>query len=289
MSVNVGLVGLGNMGFPIAQRLRERSFVLSTYDSQAEALKRASEEGLVTVASLTDLGHCPTILLSLPNPSVVRAVVRELLPSIVKGTVLIDLSTNDPETARALGGEAVERNAAYIDAPVSGGPSRARSGELTLMVGGDDEAVRHAWPLLTVLGKQVEHVGSSGAGTIAKLLNNYVALWGMVGVSQALLAAKALGVSQQRLYEVMAKSSGRSYSLDRNAPKIISRNFRSDFSLDLAQKDLRLALELMQDVGLEPFARSELQDLFARSVRSDGSRDVAAIYETLRTAEGASS
>lgn len=109
----------------------------------------------------------------------------------------------------------------------------------------------------------------------------------MVGVSQAFLAASSMNISSDRLYEVMARSSGQSYSLCRNFPKIRSRDFSPNFSLALAQKDLRLALQLMNDAGFTSFAEKELRALFESSVQVRGDKDVAAIYETLEALAGA--
>lgn len=108
----------------------------------------------------------------------------------------------------------------------------------------------------------------------------------MVGVSQAFLAASAMGIEIDRLYEVMNRSSAQSYSLSRNFPKIRSRDFSPNFALDLAGKDLRLALDLMHQAGLKPFAESELRNLFEISAREGGSRDVAAIHQTLAAQGG---
>lgn len=281
-SSRIGLVGLGNMGAPVAARLLQRGHRLLAHDISTERLRDVAKNGAETTAVLAELaGQCPVVLLSLPNPAAVRAVVDELLEGAKPGLIVIDLSTNDPETARDLARVAATRGMAYIDAPVSGGPSRALTGELTVMVGGDEQAVQKTLPLLSDIGAQVEYVGAAGAGSIAKLLNNYVALWGMVGVSQAFLAALALDVSLDRLHEVMSRSSARSYSLDRNFPKIRDKDFSPRFSLTLAQKDLRLGLELMRGAGLSVFAEKELRSLFDASSGSDGELDVAVIYERM--------
>ena len=282
-SSRIGLVGLGNMGNPVAARLIQRGHRLLAYDANAAQLSSASALGADVAGSASEVARgCQTVLLSLPNPAVVREVVGALIEQGTPGLVIVDLSTNDPQTARDLDRSAVARNMSYIDAPVSGGPSRALTGELTLMVGGNEQAVQGIRALLSDLGTQVEHVGPAGSGSIAKLLNNFVALWGMVGVSQAFLAAEALDVSLDRLYEVMSRSSGRSYSLDRNFPKIRNQDFSPKFTLTLAEKDLRLGLDLMRSVGLEAFAETDLRALFDAAARSDAEMDVAVIHERLR-------
>lgn len=278
----IGLIGLGNMGLPVARRLRGVGRELLAFDTSDARLAQARELGAAAARSAAEVAQaCPVIVLSLPTPAVVRAVVPQLAEAARDNFCVIDLSTNDPATAREMAQLVARAGGRYIDAPVSGGPSRAATGELTLMAGGDDDAVAAVRPLLAQIGKQVEHVGPAGCGCIAKLLNNYVALWNMAGVSQAFLAASAMGVSPQRLYDVMNRSSGQSYSLTRNFPKILERNFAPNFALDLAEKDLRLALDLMGQAGVQVFAEMELRALFETSARAGGGRDVAAIYETL--------
>jgi len=280
---NVGLVGLGNMGGPIGSHLISRGRKLHVVDTDPLRVKELVAKGAQAATSLADLAkQCPVILLSLPTPLIARAVVGDLLRLAAPGLILIDLSTNDPQTARDLGASAVAKSVRYIDAPVSGGPSRAATGELSMMVGGDEESVKRVWPLLSDVGAQIEHVGPSGCGTIAKLLNNFVALWGMVGVSQAFLATEALGISKERIYDVMSKSSGKSYLLDRNYPKIRDANFKPNFSLALAEKDLRLGLELMHQAGVAVVGEQQLIDLFNASSGDDGEMDVAVIYERLK-------
>ena len=280
---NVGLVGLGNMGGPIGAHLVSRGIKLHVVDTDPVKVKEVQAKGAHASNSLAELAkQCQVILLSLPTPTIARAVVGDLIGVASPGLILVDLSTNDPQTARDLGASASAKSVRYIDAPVSGGPSRAATGELSMMVGGDEESVKRVWPLLAEVGAQIEHVGPSGCGTIAKLLNNFVALWGMVGVSQAFLATEALGISMDRIYDVMSKSSGKSYSLDRNFPKIRDGNFKPNFSLALAEKDLRLGLELMHQAGVAVVGEQQLTALIDTSNCDDGGMDVAVIYERLK-------
>ena len=278
----IGMIGMGNMGLPIARRLRSVGHALRGFDLSRERMAQAVQAGVEAAGSNVQVAQsCDVIVLSLPTPSVVRQVLLQVAPAMRPGACVIDLSTNDPATAREMAQLVTTAGGHYIDAPVSGGPSRAATGELSVMAGGEDSAMAQVRPLLQQIGKQVEHVGPPGCGCIAKLLNNYVALWNMVGVSQAFMAAQAVGISMDRLYEVMNRSSGQSYSLTRNFPKIRAQDFSPNFALDLAEKDLRLALELMNQAGLETFAQDELRGLFESSARAGPTRDVAAIYETL--------
>lgn len=282
MKNQIGLIGLGNMGLPVAKRLRGVGREILAFDTSDARLAQASELGVTAARSPAEVAKaCDVIVLSLPTPAVVRQVVPQLVESARDGFCVVDLSTNDPATAREMAQLVAQAGGRYIDAPVSGGPARAATGELSVMVGGDDGAVAEMRPLLAEIGKQVEHVGPAGCGCIAKLLNNYVALWNMAGVSQAFLAASAMDISLDRLYDVMNRSSGQSYSLTRNFPKIRAKDFSPNFALDLAEKDLRLALDLMNQAGLKAFAEDELRALFESSSNAGAARDVAAIYETL--------
>lgn len=280
-----GLIGLGNMGAPVAQRLLQRGYAVLAFDTSAGRLDEAKSHGASVASDTREVARqCGKVVLSLPNPKAVRSVVEAIVENGAQGTVIVDLSTNDPVTAQQMSKLAAQRGMSYIDAPVSGGPSRAFTGELTTMVGGDDAAVSQVRPLLSDIAAQVEHVGPAGSGSIAKLLNNYVALWTMVGMSQAFLAASKMDIDTERLYQVMAKSSGRSYSLDRNYPKIRDGNFKPNFALALAEKDLTLALDLMKDTGFPVFAESSLRKLFDSADPREAGLDVAVIYERLREA-----
>ena len=273
------------MGGPVAQRLLGCGHAILAFDTSAARLEEARSHGATAAPDAHEVARrCSTIVLSLPNPKAVRSVVGAIVESAAKGAVIVDLSTNDPATAQEMSRVAAQRGLSYIDAPVSGGPSRALTGELTTMVGGDEAAVDKVRTLLSGIAAQVEHVGPAGSGSIAKLLNNYVALWGMVGVSQAFLAASKLDIDPERLYQVMAKSSGRSYSLDRNYPKIREGGFKPNFALALAEKDLTLALDLMKGTGVPVFAESSLRKLFDSSDAHQAALDVAVIYERLREA-----
>lgn len=156
----LGLVGLGNMGLPVAARLIDQGRQVLAYDANAAQRERGARTGAMQADSAAQVAHeCEVIVLSLPTPAVVRTVVTELLQHAEPGRIIIDLSTNDPGTAQEMATAAAQRTAAYIDSPVSGGPSRAATGELTLMVGGYEQTVQAVWPVLSCIGKQVEHVG----------------------------------------------------------------------------------------------------------------------------------
>lgn len=281
----IGLIGLGNMGARVARRLLQRGHKILAYDTSSARLDEAKSHCASAASGLHEVARqCNTVVLSLPNPKVVRSVVESLVENGAKGLVIVDLSTNDPATAQEMSKLAAQCGMSYIDAPVSGGPSRALTGELTTMVGGDEASVKQVHGLLSDIAAQVEYVGAAGSGSIAKLLNNFVALWGMVGVSQAFLAASRMDIEPDRLYQVMAKSSGRSYSLDRNYPKIREGQFKPNFALALADKDLTLALDLMKGTGLPVFAEASLRKLFDSSDAQQSALDVAVIYERLREA-----
>lgn len=282
-TTQIGLIGVGNIGIGVVARLVSLGHRLAVFDVNRSAVESAIQLGAVAAPSVQNLAQtCQIVLLSLPNPEVVTAVAGDLIAQGPAGLTIVDLSTNDPQTSRRLYESARARSIAYVDAPVSGGKSRARTGELTAMAGGDKDVVERVRPVLEGIAKQVEYAGDSGSGAVAKLLNNFIAIWGMICVSQAFLAASSLGVSVERLYDIMAKSSARSYSLDRMFPKIRDMNFSPDFSFDLGEKDMRLAVKLMNDAGYNAFAQDQLEALFARGIEDGtGVKDIAAMYETL--------
>lgn len=282
MTQTIGFIGLGNMGKPMAEQIAGSGRPVLVFDrdpARAAAVSGANVQIADVIEQVAQV--CDMILLSLPTPAVAQAVVRELLDDATPDLLIVDFSTNDPQTSRELGAMATQCRASYIDAPLSGGPSRAATAQLTTMVGGDVAAVKRAWPVLQRVATEVIHVGPPGSGSVAKLLNNFVAIWNMIGVSQAFLAASALQIPLENLYQVMSKSSGRSYSLDRNYPKIRDWDFTANFSAELAEKDFRLALDMFRDAGLPAVAEEQLMALFKTAARKHGQQDVAAIHQLL--------
>ncbi|HRY24750.1 MAG: NAD(P)-dependent oxidoreductase [Geminicoccaceae bacterium] len=261
MNERIGVVGLGRMGLAMAETLARTGYDVTGHDVMAPARERARAAGIAVEERLGALlKGSGLVLSSLPRDADVEAIVEgpEGLLAQAPGRLLVDTSTVAPPTTRRLAPLLADHGHGLIDAPVSGGPAGAATGALTFMVGGSAAHVARARPLLDALGKAVVHVGDSGAGNLAKLVNNLFCATHLVGVGEALRLAEALAVDPARLFEAVNAASGRSAVSEVNLPRwILSGSFDSGFTMGLMRKDVRLAAALAPAAGLSlPLARA---------------------------------
>lgn len=253
----VTVIGLGQMGLAMAGRLMATGGEVSGWDLDAGRRMAAMALGV----AVTETGAAPVVILSLPNAAVVARVLPDLLARMPPGSVVIDCSTLEPEEARGFAAAAEAAGVAYLDAPVSGGPGGAAAGTLTVMIGGQAAALALAQPALARIATRVVHVGGSGAGQVAKLVNNLLVATHLVVAAEALRLGAAADVAVGQLLPVVNAASGRSAATEVNWPRwIASGGFDSGFSAGLMRKDVRLALALAEGLGvpLDATARAGL-------------------------------
>lgn len=254
--MDVGFVGTGNMGRPMALNLLKAGHRLTVYDLSPEAMARLVELGAARAADLPALARAVRVTLtSLPDDAAVAAAVLGsgrgdgLLDGAQPGDVILDLSTVSPASTRRLAARAAQRGVRVIDAPVSGSVSGAAAGTLAIMVGASAEVAAPWEPLLRAIGSHVFYLGEPGRGNALKLLNNYVALSNQAVLCEAMALADRLGIPRQTVGEVLRRSSGQSFILERKLPALVVRDYRAGFFVDLAFKDLGLALALAGEAG----------------------------------------
>jgi len=256
----VAVIGLGNIGMAMLKRLiasghRPRGWDLDP--AKREAARQAGAEIAADLAaSLAEI-----TLFSLPHDAAVAAVLQEALPALQPGAVIIDTSTLSPRAVRGFAEQAAAQGVSYLDAPVSGGPAGAAAGSMAMMVGGDAAALERATPILQHLTARLLHIGPSGAGQVAKLVNNLLVASHLVTAGEALRLGAAAGVAPEALLPVLNGASGRSAVTEVNWPRwIIPGTFDSGFSAGLMRKDVGLALELARELGvpLEATGRAAL-------------------------------
>lgn len=241
-----GVIGLGAMGGAMVGRLLGQGVVPAVWDSSPQALARAVAAG----ARAVELPADDIVLLSLPHDGAVATTLAALWPALPAGAVVVDTSTISPIAARGFAAEAAARGVAYLDAPVSGGPAGAAAGSLTMMIGGSAAALEKARPVLALLTGRIVHVGDSGAGQVAKLVNNLLLATHLVCAAEALRLGRMAGLDPAALLPVLNAATGRSAATEVNWPRwIASETFDSGFSAGLMRKDARLALELAAAVG----------------------------------------
>ena len=258
---SVGVVGLGNMGLPMAPVLAKAGFRVSGFDLSADRLALAARSGITPVAELaTLLREVDAVVSSLPLARDVEAVLTTpdaLLARRDRRVVVVDTSTAAPPPSRRLAARLAAAGHGHLDAPVSGGPSGAADGALTFMLGGTAADVAAARPLLDAMAAKVVHVGPSGAGNVAKLINNMLVAAHMITTGEAIRLAEAAGVDAQAALDVVNAATGRSGISEVHFPRwIMSDRFDSGFSAGLMRKDVGLAAELADETGLDlPLSR----------------------------------
>jgi 3-hydroxyisobutyrate dehydrogenase len=281
--MQVAVIGLGAMGLAMAERLAERGQAVQGWDRDAARCRAAEAAGL-TVAEDAATG-AEVVILSLPNDEAVRTVAAGLpAAGMMADGVVVDTSTVAPETPRALAPGFSATGLAWLDAPVSGGPHGARAGTLTVMVGGEAEALARAMPALEAIAAKVVHVGGSGAGAVAKLANNWLVAAHLLTAAEALRLARKAGVDAEAVLSVINGASGRSAATEVNFPRwILSGAFDSGFTAGLMRKDVRLALELAGRVGgAGRLMRETAETWLARSTiadREDFNRVAAELWQ----------
>lgn len=290
----IGFIGLGHMGLPMARNLLKAGHQVQGFDlttAAVEALASAGGTGAVSIAKA--VADADVVVTMLPEGRHVRAVYTDqggVLAAAPTAALLIDCSTIDVETARAVGAAAAARGFAMLDAPVSGGVAGAEAGTLTFMVGGDEAAFARAEPLLAAMGKAVIHAGPSGNGQAAKICNNMMLGIQMISVCEAMALAEKLGLSPEKLFEVSARSSGQCWSLTSYCPvpgpvptSPANRDYRPGFTTVMMLKDLKLAQTAALNVGASTPLGAEacqLYNLFALS--GNEGLDFSAIIKMIR-------
>ena len=252
----VGVIGLGNMGLGMAATLARAGFAVLGFDlnqarrAPAEAAGVAVEDSAAAVLRGAD-----ALVFSLPAAADVEAVATapDGLPGLRdRRVVVIDTSTSDPGTSRRLAARLAEAGHGFLDAPVSGGPSGAAAGTLTMMIGGTAEDLALVRPVIDALSGTAVHVGPSGAGNVAKLVNNMLVAAHLITAREAMRLSEAAGLPAADALRVVNAATGRSAATEVMVPRwVLPGSYDSGFSAGLMRKDVRLAMELAGSVGLD--------------------------------------
>ena len=247
--MTVGVIGLGNMGGRIARRLVDAGVEVVGFDLDPA---RAADAGVRPAASLAALaGGAEVVLLSLPDSRAIEAVVAELEAHLRDGQVVVDLSTAAPASTAAIHERLAARGVAYVDAGISGGAAGAEAGTLTIMAGGEPEALDAVRPVLAHFATAVHHMGPSGSGHVAKLINNFLNAISLAATAEAMVAARKAGLDLRQLLEVVNTSSGVNFATLNRFPRIVEGDYlEGGLTSDLMAKDLMLYLDLVRELGV---------------------------------------
>lgn len=255
MKPTVGLIGLGLMGKPMANNLLKSGFPLVVWNRTAARAQDLVNQGAKLGESPRETAKLADVLITIvSDPPALDEVLwgaNGAMEGLRRGSVYIDSSTISPDLARRAAAACAERGVDFLDAPVTGGDWGAKKGELVFMIGGKAEALERVKPVLEVLGKKFFLLGPNGAGQAVKLAMNLILALEVEALAEALALAKSAGVAGERLIEVMQSSMARAGVLDVKAPNMLTNEYPPSFPLRLMHKDMRLALELARQKGLD--------------------------------------
>ncbi|MBV1867836.1 MAG: 3-hydroxyisobutyrate dehydrogenase [Marinosulfonomonas sp.] len=249
--MKIGFIGLGNMGAPMATNLANAGHEVIGFD-----VAGTTADNVAVASSLEQaVGSAEAIITMLPNGAILRAVAADVIAAAPKGALFADCSTVDVASARAVATDAEAAGLLAVDAPVSGGVGGASGGTLTFMAGGSADAYAKAEPLFEIMGQKSVHCGDSGAGQAAKICNNMILGATMIATCESFALADKLGLSREKMFDVVSTSSGYSWSMNAYCPapgigpqSPADNDYQPGFSSDLMLKDLNLSQQAAEDV-----------------------------------------
>jgi 3-hydroxyisobutyrate dehydrogenase len=290
---NIAFIGVGNMGGPMARNLVKAGESVTAFDLSAAALEPVIAAGAAKAASVKEaVKDADMVITMLPAGSHVRAVYLEdgILGAVKKGALLVDSSTIDVDSARAVHAASEKAGFDFLDAPVSGGTGGAEAATLAFMCGGSEKAFQRAEPILQKMGKRIVHAGAGGAGQAAKICNNMLLAISMIGTCEAFVLGEKLGLDPKKLFDIMSAASGQCWSLTTYCPvpgpvptSPANRGYTGGFAAALMLKDLKLSQEAAQSAGAATPLGAEaaqLYSLFAN--QGHANMDFSGIIEMLR-------
>jgi 3-hydroxyisobutyrate dehydrogenase len=282
----IAFIGLGNMGGPMARNLVKAGDTLRGYDPAQPKI-----DGVTLFGSAAEAAKGAEIVVTmLPAGPHVRGVYEQVIPVAAKGVLLIDCSTIDVESARAVGAQAAAAGLDMVDAPVSGGTVGAENATLTFMVGGPQGAFARAEPILAKMGKTIVHAGGAGNGQAAKICNNMILGISMIAVAEGFSLADKLGLDAQKLFDISSKSSGQCWSMTAYCPvpgpvptSPANRDYKPGFTADMMLKDLKLAQAAAQTAGQATPLGAAAENLYAlMAAQGKGGVDFSGIIKMLQ-------
>ncbi|MBU8831663.1 3-hydroxyisobutyrate dehydrogenase [Mycolicibacterium goodii] len=286
----IAFLGLGHMGGPMAANLAAAGHTVRGFDPVPALAEAAEAKGIKAFGTGVEaVSEAEVVITSLPNGDIVKSCYAEVLPAAPTGTLFIDTSTISVDDARTVHTQALEKGHAQLDAPVSGGVKGATAGTLAFMVGGEDDAVERARPILDPMAGKIIHCGGSGTGQAAKLCNNMVLAVQQIAIGEAFVLAEKLGLSAQSLFDVITGATGNCWAVHTNCPvpgpvptSPANNDFTPGFATSLMNKDLGLAMAAVSSTGASAPLGSHAAEIYAKFNESNADKDFSAVIELLR-------
>ena len=279
------------MGAPMGRNLLRAGFALSVTTRSRSKTEELLSLGAAWHESPADVARASDVVISMvgdsPDVEQVYLAPRGVCEGVASDAICVDMSTVSPETARAVAAALRERGAHFLDAPVSGGKTGAEAGTLSIMVGGDAAALERVRPVLLAMGKSIVHCGPVGHGQLTKLCNQILCGLNLLAVSEAMVFARRVGLDPQVMLQAVSKGAAGSWALDNLGTRMLSRDFKPMFMIDLQQKDLRIALQAARE-SATPLPGTGLvhQLLAANQAMGEGREGTQALVKTLERLAG---
>jgi len=276
---NIGFIGLGAMGSVMAPLIVKSGYNVHGYDIKSHIDKSS---GVKQVEDIRELNGLDVIIFMLPNGKIVSEMAIKLLEMNSK-SVFVDMSSSDPQETKELGKKLKNKGIKFLDAPVSGGVARAKTGDLMIMVGGDETHLKELNNLLSVMGG-VQFAGPLGSGHAIKALNNYVSAAGLISSFEALATACSFGIKPENFLKIINGATGKNNTTEVKLDKfVISEKFNSGFALDLMVKDVSIADRLIKRLSSDnPFSNEVLNHLSESLKALQGNPDHTEIYKLIK-------
>ena len=288
--MKIAFIGLGNMGGGMAANLVKAGHEVRAFDLSEAALAAARDAGCSTFGTAKEACHGAEAVVSmLPNGAIVKTVYRDdVIGHASEGAILLDCSTIDVATARAVIEVTEAHGYQMVDAPVSGGIAAANGGTLTFMVGGYDEAFARGKPILAAMGKTVIHAGAAGTGQAAKICNNMLLAIHMIGTCEAFAMAQKLGLDPQTFYDISSVSSGQNWSMTSYCPvpgvgpvTPADNGYQGGFAAGLMLKDLKLAMEAANVAGAKVELGEHARAIYEAFAKDNAGMDFSGLIRGL--------
>ena len=270
--MKIGFIGLGNMGAPMAANLVKAGHEVTGFDDAGVTVTGVQAASSSSAAAT----GADVVITMLPNGAILRSVADEVIPVMSKGAALVDCSTVDVDSARAVAAQAEAAGLLAVDAPVSGGTGGATAGTLTFMAGGTDAAFAKAKPLFDIMGQKAVHCGDAGAGQAAKICNNMILGVTMIATCEAFALADKLGLDRQKMFDVVSTSSGYSWTMNAYCPapgvgpqSPADNGYQPGFAAELMLKDLRLSQQAAQSADADTPMGQAAAALYAQFVEAE--------------------
>ncbi|MCF8335174.1 MAG: 2-hydroxy-3-oxopropionate reductase [Bacteroidales bacterium] len=270
---NIGFIGLGIMGKPMAKNLLKAGYPVIVYDIVEESVHELIEAGAQKGTSSEDVASQSNVIITMlpDSPEVQDAVLGEggVIQGVKSGSILIDMSSINPKVSQEISKELEQKDVVMFDAPVSGGEPKATDGSLAIMVGGPQQTFEEVKPVLEVMGSSVTYIGEIGSGNICKLANQVIVALNIAGMGEAMVLATKAGVDPENIFNAIRGGLAGSAVLDAKMPMVLDGNFKPGGKIETHTKDLRNVLDTAKELEVPVFLTSQVMEIM-QALKVDG-------------------